>query len=87
MVKAAWKGHDDALRWLLTDPEGPALTAQLHTLDLDSLSAAQLARNNGNESTADWLEGLAREDLHQKNGAVHSVTDGAVVECEVRESR
>ena len=87
VVKAAWKGHDDALRWLLTDPEGPALTAQLHTLDLDSLSAAQLARNNGNESTADWLEGLAREDLHQKNGAVHSVTDGAVVECEVRESR
>ena len=28
-VKAAWKGHDDALRWLLLDPDGPKLTAQL----------------------------------------------------------
>ena len=63
VVKAAWKGHDDALRWLLIDPDGPTLTAQLHTSDLDSLSAAQLARNNGNESTADWLEVLMREDL------------------------
>ena len=58
VVKAAWKGHDDALRWLLIDPDGPTLTAQLHTSDLDFLSAAQLARNNGNESTADWLEVL-----------------------------
>ena len=63
VVKAAWKGHDDALRWLLIDPDGPTLTAQLHTSDLDFLSAAQLARNNGNESTADWLEVLMRKDL------------------------
>jgi len=66
VVKAAWKGHDDALRWLLIDPDGPTLTAQLHTSDLDCLSAAQLARNNGNESTADWLEVLMREDLTKK---------------------
>ena len=63
MVKAAWKGHNDALRWLLIDPDGPTLTAQLHTSDLDCLSAAQLARNNGNEATAAWLEVLMREDF------------------------
>ena len=55
-VKAAWKGHDDALRWLLLDPDGPKLTAQLHIPDLEGLSVAQLARMGGNERTAVWLE-------------------------------
>ena len=56
IVKAAWKGHDDALRWLLLDPDGPKLTAQLHIPDLEGLSVAQLARMGGNERTAVWLE-------------------------------
>ena len=33
IVKAAWKGHREALEWLLFAPDGPALTEQLDLLD------------------------------------------------------
>jgi FkbH-like protein len=68
--KAAWKGHDEALRWLLFAPDGPKLTCQLAIRDPEGRSVAQLARINGQHATADWLqplvereEGLAEREL------------------------
>ena len=41
IVKAAWKGHRDALEWLLHAADGPKLTAQLDLLDHEGLNAAE----------------------------------------------
>ena len=61
LVKAAWKGHADALRWMLHDDAGPRLTEQLTMLDLDGRTVADLARMNGQGEVAAWLDGLIGE--------------------------
>ena len=61
IVKAAWKGHREACEWLLLDPEGPRLTAQLELLDLEGRTVAELVRQNGQHEMADWLHGLIQE--------------------------
>jgi hypothetical protein len=58
IVKAAWKGHLPALRWLLHDPNGPRLTSQLVMRDLDGRTVAELASMNGQHETAAWLREL-----------------------------
>lgn len=60
--KAAWKGHDETLRWLLFAPDGPKLTSQLAIRDPEGRSVAQLARINGQHATADWLEPLVERE-------------------------
>lgn len=57
--KAAWKGHNEALKWMLLDEAGPKLTEQLLLLDHEGLSVAQLARMGGHGEIADWLQSLA----------------------------
>ena len=61
IVKAAWKGHDDCLEWLLHDEEGPKLTWQLQMRDLDGRTVAELAAMNGQQRTAEWLRGLIED--------------------------
>ena len=61
VVKAAWKGHDEALRWLLLEIDGPRLTEQLAMRDLQGRSVADLAAMNGMEATALWLAPLVEE--------------------------
>jgi ankyrin repeat protein len=61
IVKAAWKGHKDALHWLLLAPDGPQLVEQLDLLDLEGRSVAELVRQNSQFEVADWLQGLIRE--------------------------
>jgi len=61
IVKAAWKGHRDALRWLLFDEEGPRLTDQLSLRDLEGRTVAELVRLNGQNDVADWLQHLIEE--------------------------
>ena len=61
VVKAAWKGHDDALRWLLLDGDGPQLKAQLGMRDPQGRSVAQLAAMNGMAHTAQWLAPLVEQ--------------------------
>ena len=58
IVKAAWKGHRDALEWLLFAADGPQLTEQLDLLDCDGRTVAQLCRTNAQHTTADWLQSL-----------------------------
>lgn len=58
VVKAAWKGHLDALSWLLVAPDGPRLTAQLALRDPQGRGVADLARENGQLDVASWLERL-----------------------------
>lgn len=61
IVKAAWKGHSEALRWLLFDADGPKLTSQLLLLDLEGRTVAQLVRLNGQHEVANWLQDLIEE--------------------------
>jgi ankyrin repeat protein len=61
VVKAAWKGHMPLLRWFFFDPAGPDLKWQLDLLDLEGRSVAGLARLNGENETADWLQSLIDE--------------------------
>ena len=58
IVKAAWKGHDECLKWLLHDEAGPRLTWQLQMRDLDGRTVAELAAMNGQHRTAEWLQRL-----------------------------
>jgi len=69
IVKAAWKGHLEVLRWLLYDEEGPQLTAQLELLDLEGRTVAELVRQNGQHEVADWLH--ARIQEHAAFSSVH----------------
>ena len=61
VVKAAWKGHDEALRWLLLSDDGPKLTSQLALRDHEGRTVAQLAAMNGMDVTAAWLAPLVDE--------------------------
>uniref|UniRef100_A0A7S2NLR6 Uncharacterized protein n=1 Tax=Haptolina brevifila TaxID=156173 RepID=A0A7S2NLR6_9EUKA len=61
VTKAAWKGHDAALRWLLLADDGPKLKAQLAIRDPQGRSVAELAALNGMEATAEWLAPLVAE--------------------------
>ena len=58
VAKAAWKGHDDALRWLLQADDGPALVGQLALRDHEGKSVAEIAAINGMDATAAWLAPL-----------------------------
>ena len=62
VAKAAWKGHEEALRWLLLAPDGPRLTAQLWLRDADGRPVADFVREGGRHAIADWLQGLC--DAH-----------------------
>ena len=59
--KAAWKGHDTALRWLLVDKMGPLLIEQLSLPDQQGYLVAQAARKGGHEKIASWIEELQRK--------------------------
>ena len=72
IVKAAWTGHLEVLRWLLYDEEGPQLTAQLELLDLEGRTVAELVRQNGQHEVADWLHARLRE--HAASSSVHQRT-------------
>ena len=54
--KAAWQGHIPCLEFLVLAPEGPKLGAQLLLKDKDGRSVAELARMNGQDAAAEWLE-------------------------------
>ena len=69
IVKAAWKGHTEALRWLLFDPEGPQLTDQLSLRDLEGRTVAELVRLNKQHEVADWLQVLIEEREGNAAGA------------------
>ena len=58
IVKAAWKGHSDALEWLLHADDGPRLVEQLAMRDLEGRTVAELVRLNGQHEVAAWLEPL-----------------------------
>ena len=69
IVKAAWRGHGEALRWLLLDSEGPRLTAQLSLRDHNGQTVAELVRTNGQHEVADWLQPLIEEqDGRERRG-------------------
>mmetsp|Transcript_32119 Transcript_32119/g.70380 ORF Transcript_32119/g.70380 Transcript_32119/m.70380 type:complete len:103 (-) Transcript_32119:159-467(-) len=70
IVKAAWKGHLDALHWMLLDEAGPKLRSQLLVRDHEGRSAADLARMNSKDDVASWLDVLiaaAEADAAQEN--------------------
>ena len=52
IVKAAWKGHSDALEWLLHADDGPRLVEQLGMRDLEGRTVAELVRLNGQHEVA-----------------------------------
>ena len=56
IVKAAWKGHCEALQWLLFALDGPQLTDQLLLLDLEGRTVSQLVQLNGQHDVASWLQ-------------------------------
>jgi len=56
VMKAAWKGHLEALEWLVRAEDGPHLVEQLDILDENGASVAELARQNGMPETAGWLQ-------------------------------
>ena len=58
IVKAAWKGHSEALEWLLHADDGPRLVEQLGMRDLEGRTVAELVRLNGQHEVAAWLEPL-----------------------------
>lgn len=58
VAKAAWRGHDAALEWLLHADDGPQLVAQLRLADGGGRLPVELARLNGKLRTAGWLDGL-----------------------------
>jgi ankyrin repeat protein len=57
--KAAWKGHEECLRWMIEDETGPKLAFQLHMRAADGRTAQEKARVNGHTATANWLLSLA----------------------------
>jgi len=61
IVKAAWKGHLEALQWLLYGDDGPRLTEQLDLLDLEGRTVAELVRQNGQHEVATWLQARIQE--------------------------
>jgi ankyrin repeat protein len=56
--KAAWKGHEDCLKWMLLHDRGPSLGYQLHMLAADGRSPQDKARVNGHIAVANWLQTL-----------------------------
>ena len=58
IVKAAWKGHTELLKWLLLDSEGPQLVEQLTLTDLEGRLPSELARMNGQHDAATFLDSL-----------------------------
>ena len=60
--KAAYRGHDELLRWLLLEDEGPRLLSQLVLRDEEGRSVADLARMGGHEGTARWLEPMVEAE-------------------------
>ena len=46
----------ECLRFLVLDDDGPKLGAQLAVRDLDGRSVAELARMNGQDAAAEWIE-------------------------------
>ena len=73
IVKAAWKGHAEALRWLLFDPNGPQLTDQLSLRDHEGRTVAELVRLNSQHAVADWLQQLIEE---KEGGSATAATGG-----------
>ena len=69
VAKAAWKGHDTMLHWLLSAEDGPRLTSQLKIEDLEGRSVAELARMNGQHTTADLLEELILLEMARSSPA------------------
>ena len=61
VMKAAWKGHMEALQWLVQDPEGPQLKWQCGLRDLEGRSVADQAAMNGMDDAARWLAPLVAE--------------------------
>ena len=68
--KAAWKGHADALEWLLVDPTGPKLVRQLFLLDNDGWTVSHAALKGGQNKIADRLDALALEHAGVKTADV-----------------
>ena len=71
VAKAAWRGHADAVRWLLFAPDGPRLEEQLDLLDLQGDNVANVARRSGQHDVADWLQRLI--DARRVDGTVGCV--------------
>ena len=63
--KAAYRGHDELLRWLLLAADGPLLLEQLALRDDEGRSVADLARLSGYEATARWLEPMVAAQSEQ----------------------
>eukprot|EP00960_Hanusia_phi_P017112 503379-Hanusia_phi.AAC.1 len=61
--QAAWRGHKEALEWMLLDPEGPKLLYQLNMLAADGRDPVQKASVNGHAGMAAWLESLRESEL------------------------
>ena len=74
--KAAWRGHKEALQWLLLDEEGPQLLWQLHPLVADTAVAAGVA--------LDELGVRTLASLLQESGC-SSFRDWGTVECQRRQ--
>ena len=73
VVKAAWKGHLDALRWLLFAPDGPQLTDQLTLLNIEGKNVAELVRENNQHEAADWLDPLIKKQQQQNQKAMTDI--------------
>ena len=63
--KAAWRGHDALLRWLLLADDGPRLLLQLRVRDAEGRSVADLCRLGGHHETATWLEPLVAAQMEE----------------------
>jgi hypothetical protein len=59
--KAAWKGHEECLQWMIEDEMGPKLGFQLHMRAADGRTPEEKARVNGHTATANWLLALAAQ--------------------------
>ena len=57
--KAAWKGHQECLRWMIENETGPQLGFQLHMRSADGRTPEEKARVNGHPAVANWLLALA----------------------------
>ena len=62
--KAAYRGHEELLQWLLLADDGPQLLPQLGLRDKDGRSLSDLVRMGGHENLACWLEPLVDAQLH-----------------------
>jgi len=56
--KAAWRGHRDALKWMLEDPQGPDLRYQLEMPAADGRMPEEKAMVNGFSAIATWLKNM-----------------------------